>query len=110
MSDYVVAFDDETRSRLIVTLTGMTQTPVGSTVEVKVDAVWYPATWDGSPVLQADGTYKQAAHTTGFFCGPNVTASGAVVLALGRHPTQTRVTFAGGDAVVTPSSVLNVSA
>lgn len=106
----VIDFDDETRSRLIVTLTGMSQTPVGSTVEVKVDATWYPATWDGSPTQQADGTYDQAAHTTGFFAGPNVTASGAAVLALGRHQTETRVTFAGGDAVVTPSSVLNVTA
>lgn len=106
----MVSFDDETRSRLIATLTGMTQTPVGSTVEVKVDSTWYPATWDGSPTQRADGTYSQAAHTTGFFCGPGATAAGAVVLALGRHPTETRVTFAGGDAVVTPSSVLNVSA
>lgn len=106
----VISFDDETRSRLIATMTGMSQTPVGSTLEVKVDATWYPATWDGSPTQQADGSYDQQAHTTGFFCGPNVTPSGAVVLALGRHPTQTRVTFTGGDAVVTPSSVLNVIA
>jgi hypothetical protein len=105
----VTRFDDETRSRLILTFRGITQTPVGSTVEVKVDSTWYAATWTGSPTQQADGSYDQAAQTTGFFCGPTATPSGATVLASGRHQTETRVTFAGGDAVVSPSTVLDVT-
>lgn len=99
-------FDAGTRTRILLNMS-LDFDPTGSTVEVKVDSTWYPATWLGSPVLAA-GKWTQVARTTAYFAGPEATASGATVLAAGRHPTQTRVT-SGSDILVADSSFVDVA-
>lgn len=100
-------FDAGTRTRIIATMT-LDFDPTGSTVDVKVGATWYPATWQGSPVASA-GKWTQAARTTGYFAGPEVASpDGAVVLAGPRHLTQTRVT-SGTDIIVADSSPVDVA-
>lgn len=115
-------FDAGTRTRLLATMT-LDFDPTGSTVEVKVDATWYPATWQGAPVEtqvrdertgQTKDAWTQTARTTGYFAGPEVAApAGAVVLSAtagspaGRHLTQTRVT-SGSDIIVADASPIDV--
>ena len=93
------------RSRLLIDVT-LDFDPTGSTVEVSVDGTWYPATWQGT-VTASMGKWTQTARTTGFFAGPTATPAGAVVLALGRHPTRTRVT--GTDTLVNESTPIDVA-
>lgn len=81
--------------------------PTGTTVEVCVDGIWYAATWQGSPVNDR-GVWKQSALTSTFFCGPDATANGAVVLTAGEHPSLIRIT-SGGRVTVEPSSRIDVA-
>lgn len=89
---------DEARARIIVEVSTDAD-PTGSTVEVKVDGTWYAAAWLLTPT-SSNGVYVQRARTTGYFAGPSYpTPGGAVVLALGRHPVEVRVTWPSADAV-----------
>lgn len=98
-------FDAGTRTRLLVKMETDFD-PTGSTVEVKVGATWYPATWQGSPV-QAGGRWTQTARTSAYFAGPAADPSGATALAAGRHLTQTRVT-SGTDIIADDSDPIDV--
>jgi hypothetical protein len=101
-------FDAGTRTRIIATIE-LDFDPTGSTVEVAINGTWYPATWQGTPVSSA-GKWTQAARTTGYFAGPEVAAgsvAGATVLAVGVHPTQTRVT-SGSDIIVADANDIGV--
>ena len=98
-------FDAGTRTRLLAALT-LDFDPTGSTVEVKVDAAWYPATWQGAPIA-AGGKWTQTARTTGYFAGPEAVLGSAVLLAVTRHLTQTRVT-SGTDIIVADSDPVDV--
>lgn len=108
-------FDSDTRTRLIATMT-LDFNPTGSTVEVEIDGVWYPATWQGTAVegkQRRNGatvdTWTQQARTDGYFAGPDVASPGsAVVLTLGTHLTQTRVT-SGGDVIAENSNRIDVT-
>jgi hypothetical protein len=102
-----VKLNDETRTRLLVQMT-LSQDPTGSTVELKVDSTWYACTWQGSPVQSAGG-WTQTARTTAFFAGPLAIASGATVLTLGRHYTETRVSWPAGDTIADESSPIDVT-
>lgn len=97
--------DAERRSRLLVDLICAVD-PTGSTVEVKVDAAWYAATWLDAPVVAGE-KWTQTARTTGYFAGPDATPAGATVLARGRHTTKARVTK-GDDLLVATSSPVDV--
>lgn len=98
--------DDETRTRLFVDMT-LDVDPTGSTVEVSIDGTWHACDWQGTPA-SAGGKWTQTARTTGYFAGPTATPDGAAVLAAGRHLTQTRVSWVGGDSLVEPSSPIDV--
>ena len=101
-------FDAGTRTRILadMTLDFDPSSPL-STVEVKVGAVWYAATWQGAPVA-ASGKWTQTARTTGYFAGPEAAVvAGTVLLTATRHLTQTRVT-AGTDVIVADSSPVDV--
>lgn len=100
--------DDETRTRLFVDMT-LDVDPTGSTIDLSVDGTWHSCDWQGDPG-QAGGKWTQTARTSGYFAGPAATADGATVLATGRHLTQTRVTWAGGDTLVEPSTPIDVNA
>ena len=99
-------FDAGTRTRLLAQMT-LDFDPTGSTVEVKVGATWYPATWQGSPVAAA-GKWTQTARTTGYFAGPEADLGAATLLALGRHLTQTRVT-SGTDVITADAAPIDVT-
>lgn len=99
-------FDAGTRTRLTARMT-LDFDPTGSTVEVKVDGTWYPATWQGDPV-QSGGKWTQTARTIGYFAGPEAELIEAVRLSGGRHLTQTRVT-SGADVIVADSSPIDVA-
>lgn len=94
-------FDAGKRTRIYVDLiVGID--PDGSTVELRVDGTWYPASWLGTATtatVEGRIVWLQTALTTGYFAGPDATASGATVLALGTHPTEIRVT--SGQDVLT---------
>ena len=104
-----VKFETDTNTRLLVDM-AVEVDPSGTTVEIKVDGTWYAATWQGSAVSStrtvnglSRTTWRQTARTTGYFAGPDVAVPGSsVVLALGRHPTKTRVT--SGQDVITEDS------
>jgi hypothetical protein len=108
IGDASMKLNDETRTRITVTVQ-LSADPTGSTPELKIDSTWYPATWQGSPT-QSNGIWTQSARTTGYFAGPNVTPAGAVVLALGQHPAELRVTWPSADAVVSYAGVVEVAA
>lgn len=102
-----------TRARIEADMTS-TVDPAGSTVEVKVDAVWYPAEWladatTGTASINGVTVPRwfRTARTTGRFCGPDATALGATVLAFGRHSTKTRVSL-DGDQLVAESDPIDV--
>lgn len=97
-----------TRTRILDDLT-VTIDPTGSTVELNIDGTWYPATWLGSPVQvgTVPPKWTQTAQTTGYFAGPDATASGATVLVAGQHFTLSRVT-SGQDIIVGVSSRIDV--
>lgn len=100
-------FDAGTKTRILEDME-LSFDPTGTTVEIKIDAEWYPATWIGSPVA-ASGKWTQTARTTGYFAGPEVVTPGAaVVLTQSRHLTQTRVT-SGSDIIVADSSPVDVA-
>lgn len=101
-------FDAGTRTRILVTME-LDFDPTGSTVEVKVDGIWYPATWQGTPV-SASGKWTQTARTTGYFAGPEVASgsvAGAVVLTGPVIATQTRVTLSG-DIIVADANNITI--
>lgn len=98
--------NDESRARLEIPMT-LSQSPAGSTVELKIDDTWHPCTWQDSPVELA-GAWTQTAKTTGYFAGPIATAAGATVLEVGRHFTETRVSWPDGDTIAARSSPIDV--
>lgn len=115
-------FKASTRTRVLVNME-MDFDPTGSTIEVKVDADWHAATWQGSSVQRQvrneqtgsmETHWFQTARTTDYFAGPDVASPGvATVLSAttgsppGRHPTQTRVT-SGQDSIVSDSTPIDV--
>ena len=98
-------FDASKRTRILAAMI-VDVNPTGSTIEVAIDGTWYPATWLDSPV-QSGAKWTQTARTVAYFAGPNATANGATVLALGKHPTMTRVTQ-GSDVLTMPSDTIDV--
>lgn len=98
-------FNAAKRTRLLVDVVCDID-PTGSTVEVKVDADWHAAEWQGSPVA-AGKKWTQTARTVDYFAGPDATPAGATVLAIGRHETKARVTK-GGDVLVDESTPVDV--
>jgi hypothetical protein len=98
--------DDETRTRLFADMT-LDVDPTGSTVEIGIGGTWHACDWQGTPA-QSGGKWTQTARSSGYFAGPAATADGATVLAVGRHLTQTRVTWAGGDSLVESSTPIDV--
>lgn len=87
-------FDAGKRTRIYVDLiVGID--PDGSTVELRVDGTWYAATWLATATtttIEGRTAWLQTALTTGYFAGPDATASGATVVTLGNHPMEARVT------------------
>lgn len=98
--------DDETRTRLFVDME-VSADPTGSTIQLSIDGTWHTCDWQGTPT-QTGGKWTQTARTSGYFAGPAATANGATVLSVGRHLTQTRVAWAGGDTLVEPSNPIDV--
>ena len=100
--------NDETRTRLLIDMELDTD-PTGSTVELKVDGTWYPATWLETPTGGGE-VWRQTSRTETFFAGPAVDAPPAetVVLELGRHLLETRVTFTDGDTVTKTAGFIDV--
>lgn len=95
-----------TRTRITIDMV-LDFDPTGSTLEYKVDATWHPCTWLGSPV-QDGARWKQTAVTDDWFAGPGTDdGDDEVVLSLGRHFTQTRVT-AGGNEITGRSEPVDV--
>lgn len=96
--------DADSRTRIYADIT-LTYDPTGSTVEIKIDSTWYPASWQASAVY-AGGKWAQTALTDGYFSGPQAPAAGpdtsSVVLIPGRHHTQVRVTT--GDQIIAADS------
>lgn len=103
----MMELDRDTRTRIYIDMT-LDIDPTGTTIELQVDDdEWRPATWQGTPVAAA-GRWTQTARTVDYFAGPNVeTPDGAVVLAAGRHKTQTRVT-SGGDILAEDANTIEV--
>jgi hypothetical protein len=110
-----VKLNSATRTRLIADME-LDFDPTGSEVAVKVDDTWHVAEWQGAPTQrqvrdrrtgEMRDHWTQIARTTGYFAGPEATATGATVLAAGRHLTQTRVTL-GSDVIVADSSPVDV--
>lgn len=99
-------FNNDTRTRILIPEMKTSFDPAAATIELKIDEVWYPGEWTGAAVT-GSGTWTRPARTVGYFAGPSAVASGATVLALGRHPTETRVTN-GGDIIVAPCSTIEV--
>lgn len=92
--------DDQTRTRITVEMR-LTVDPTGSEVELQVDEDWYPCAWLEDPVEDEGGVWTRTARTTTYFAGPeHEDPSGAEVLTIGVHPTQTKVTWLGGDEIV----------
>ena len=108
----VVRFNDETRTRILLPAVVTTFDPATATVELKIDATWYACDWTAAVTTTGSGssqTWTRAARTTLYFAGPVAVPSGATVLALGRHMTETRVTN-GADIITAPSSLIEVVA
>jgi hypothetical protein len=114
-------FDSSTKTRVYADMT-LSIDPAGSTVEVWVESSdedgdtsdWYAATWQGTAVAGTDAQgraqWTQTALTAGYFAGPDVAVPGsAVVLATGRHLTQTRIT-SGSTVLVHNSTPIDVKA
>ena len=97
--------DDETRTRLLVDMT-LDADPTGSTLELNIDGAWFPCDWQGA-ANQSGGKWTQTGRTSGYFLGPAATGTGTA-LTVGRHSTQTRVTWPGGDTIVAPSTPIDV--
>lgn len=101
--------DAGTRTRILVDLT-LDLDPDGTTVELRVDDTWHAATWlDTAAETTRNGktTWTQTARTTDYFAGPDAVASGATVLALGRHEQEVRVT-SGQDVITRDLRAINV--
>lgn len=97
----------ETRTRILADVT-LDVDPTDATVEVKVDAAWFPAVWLADAAA-AGSRWTRTARTTDYFCGPDATPGDATVLDLGRHRTRTRVSV-DGDELVNESSPIDVRA
>lgn len=106
-------FDAGNRTRILVDLV-MDLDPTGSTVELRIDNTWYPATWLGSPVQATPvypatvGKWTQTARSNAYFAGPDANQSGATPVAAGRHPMEVRIT-SGQDVLTDNLSALVVS-
>lgn len=94
-----------TRTRILADMT-LDIDPEGSTVEVKIDGDWHAAEWVAAATVTG-GRWLRTARTTGYFCGPDATPSGATVLERGRHPTKTGVAK-DGDRLVAESNSIDV--
>jgi hypothetical protein len=111
-----VIFDNETRARLIVTVTTDFD-PADATVEVEVDDTWWPATWTAEATatnvparngVPAYTKWRRPALTAEYFRGPDAGGTGTVLSAdPPRHPTKTRVTN-GGDVIAYDSTPIDV--
>lgn len=99
-------FDADTRTRISADIS-VNFDPTGSTVELQIDSTWYPATWLGTPVL-ASGKWTQTARTNTYFAGPSAVLGPAVLLALGRHLSQARITT-GTDIIALNSPPVDVA-
>ncbi len=105
-----IRFNDETRTRILLPGVVTTFDPATATLELKIGATWYACDWTAAATTTGSGasqTWTRAGRTTLYFAGPAAVASGATVLALGRHLTETRVTN-GGDIITAPSSLIEV--
>lgn len=107
--------DDETRTRLFVDV-DLSVDPAGSSVELSIDGTWHACEWQDIAVKTTQrikgrnvDVWTQTARTSGYFAGPAATADGATVLTVGRHLTQTRVAWTGGDTLVEPSTPIDVT-
>lgn len=99
-------FNNDSRTRILLPAVVTTFDPATATIELRIDGAYYPCEWTGAAVVSGS-TWTRAARTTGYFAGPDAVASGATVLAIGRHLTETRVTN-GGDIIVAASSPIDV--
>lgn len=97
--------NNDSRARIKVTVTTDAD-PATATLELKIDDDWHDCTWTAA-ATEAGGQWTRVAQTD-YFAGPDATASGATVLALGRHLTETRVTWTGGDLIVSGSEPIDV--
>lgn len=100
-------FNNDTRTRILIPALTTSFDPASATLELKIDSTWYACEWTAA-ATETSGTWTRPARTTGYFAGPDAVASGATVLALGRHHTETRVTN-GGDIIVAASSPIDVA-
>lgn len=98
-------FDPASRTKLYVDV-ALDFTPTGSTIELKIDATWYPVTWQGAPV-QVESVWEQTGLTDGYFAGPDAPLGPAVLLSRASHPTQVRVT-SGTQITVSDCEALHV--
>lgn len=99
-------FNNDTRTRILIPAMRTTFDPATATIELKIDSTWHPGEWTGAAVVSGT-TWTRPARTTAYFAGPDAVASGATVLTLGRHLTETRVTN-GGDIIVAASTPIDV--
>lgn len=99
-------FDNDTRTRILIPAMRTSFDPSSATIELKIDDTWHAAEWTGAAVASGSA-WTRPAQTVAYFAGPNAVASGATVLANGRHLTETRVTN-GGDIIVAKSSPIDV--
>ena len=102
----------DTRTRLYVDMVLDTD-PTGATVELSIDGTWYPCDWQVTPVKGKNrdtgrDEWKQTARTSGYLAGPTAVATAGEMLTVGRHVTETRVTWAGGDTITAPSTPIDV--
>ena len=101
-------FNNDTRTRILIPAMVTSFDPASATLELKIDDTWYACEWTAAATASGS-TWTRPARTTGYFAGPAATASGATVLALGRHSTETRVTN-GSDIITAASSPIDVVA
>ena len=93
-----------TRTRITIDMS-LDFAPTGSTRASRIDATWHPCSWQGAPTNKA-GRWTATALTDGWFAGPgHPDPAGAVVLQVGRHFTETRVTTASGDITARSETV-----
>ena len=102
-------FKPGTRTRIRISLE-LDFDPTGTDVELCIDGVWRPATWEGASVEDpVTKTWTQSARTVNYFAGPDVAdPAGAIVLDRGRHMTATQVT-SGMDVITADSSPIDVA-
>jgi hypothetical protein len=103
-----VRFDSSTCTRLTVDMV-LNVNPVDTTLELWLDDQWHPCEWTGPGVFRS-GRYYRPARTVDYFKGPNAEATVPDPYVLGekRYRAKTRLTTAGGDAIVETSDYIDV--